>query len=333
MDDADVTTVAIDEPRGRDADRPRAIPAKGWKDIAARTLVETKEDNVALLAAGMAFYALLALVPALIATISIYGIVADPASIGEQVISALAAAPTEVRELVTTQLESIAESSGGTALFATIVGIALALWSASSGVLHMIAAINAAYDEKETRKFLKLRLLSLLLTAGTIVFLMIAFAAIALLPALLADTGLGAVGRVLANFVRWVVLLGAMLAGLAILYRIAPDRDDPQWKWVTPGALVASALWIVGSLLFSLYTANFAKYNETYGSLGAIIVVMLWLFLTAYAVILGAELNSEVERQTVRDTTEGSEQPLGERGAHSADTVGETADELHPRDD
>jgi membrane protein len=195
-----------------------------------------------------------------------------------------------------------------------------------------MVAINAAYDEDDTRGFVKRRGLALLLTIGAILFLVIAFAAIALLPSILADTGLGDAGRIAAGAARWVVLFGGMLVALGVLYRYAPDRDQPRWSWVTPGAILATVLWIAGSALFAFYAANFGKYNETYGSLAAVVVVMLWLFLTALAIILGAELNAELERQTARDTTKGPEVPMGERRATAADTLGPTAEELRDSD-
>ena len=142
---------------------------------------------------------------------------------------------------------------------------------------------------------------------------------------MLAETGLGSAGRMVATVLRFVILGAGLVAALAVLYRYAPDRDEPRWAWVSPGALLAAGLWLAGSLLFSLYTANFGKYNETYGSLGVVVVVMLWLFLTAFVVIIGAELNAELERQTARDTTKGPELPMGTRDARSADTVGATA--------
>ncbi|MEO6122142.1 MAG: YihY/virulence factor BrkB family protein [Ilumatobacteraceae bacterium] len=325
---ADPAKASAESNRGRHADSPTQIPSTGWRDILARVRLEAKDDHVSLLAAGVAFYSLLAAVPALVAVISIYGLVADPADIGRQVVDALAAAPGEVRDLVTTQLESIAGSSSGATLLAALLGVALALWSASSGVSHLIDALNVAYDETERRGFVKRKLLALGFTVGAIAFVVVAFGVIAILPALVADTGLGGFGRVLVGVVRWAVLFAGMIAGLSILYRYGPDRDEPQWRWTSPGAILAAVLWIAGSLLFSLYTANFAKYNETYGSLGAIVVVMLWLFLTATVVIIGAEVNAELERQTLSDTTEGPSRPLGQRDAYAADTVGETADQV-----
>ena len=316
------------DPHGRTADRPTEVPRRGWKDIFSRVRLESKRDNVTLLSAGVAFYSLLAMVPAMIAGISIYGLVSDPADVERQVVESLRAAPDEVRQLISTQLSSIAENSGGAALVATIIGIAVALWSASSGLEKLMTAINVAYDEEETRGFVKRKLMALGFTLGAIVFLSVAFTVIALLPPILADTGLGATGRIIAGSVRWVVLLGGMMLALAVVYRYAPDRDDARWRWVTPGAVVAALLWIISSVGFSIYTANFGKYNETYGTLAAVVVVMLWLFLTVLAVIVGAELNAELERQTLRDTTEGRPRPLGRRGAYAADTVGETAEEV-----
>ena len=202
-----------------------------------------------------------------------------------------------------------------------VLGIVLALWSASSGMGHLINAVNTAYDEEEGRGFVRRRGLALLLTLGAIVFSVVAVGLIAVGPAALGLDDLGIVGRILVEVLRWSLLVFGMLAGLAVLYRLAPDRDAPKWRWASPGAIFATVVWIIGSVLFSVYTANFAKYNETYGSMGAVVVVMLWLLLTATVIVLGAELNCELERQTAEDTTRGPEEPMGARGAYAADTV------------
>lgn len=316
------------DPHGRTAEHPTDIPKAGWRDVAARTLAETKADNVSLLSAGVAFYALLALVPALIALVSIYGLVANPTGVESQVGDLLGAAPREVRDLIESQLQSIVEGSSRGVGLATVGGIAIALWSASSGMKHLVTAINIAYDEEETRRFLKMRALALALTLGAIAFLVVAFAGVALLPALLAGSDLDGPARTVINVIRWPGLAVAFALALAALYRYAPNRDDARWQWLSVGAILATVLWIAGSLLFSLYAANFGRYNETYGSLGAIVVVLLWLFLTAFVVIFGAELNAETERQTAEDTTEGREEPLGHREAHAADTIGPTAEQV-----
>jgi membrane protein len=314
--------------RGRAADQPTEIPPKGLRDVVARVRAEIKTDQVSLLAAGIAFYSLLAMVPAMVAVISVYGLAADPQRVRAQVLDALSAAPREVREVVSEQLESIVSSSSGANIAAVILGGLAAIWSASAGIDHLVDALNVTYDETEKRPWLKRKLLSLGFTLGAIVFVALAVGVIAVFPRLIARTGIGSAGELAVNLARWVVLLGGMVVGLSMLYRWGPDRADAKWRWVTPGAVVAAVVWVVGSIGFSLYTANFASYNETYGSLGAIVVVMLWLFLTAMCVLIGAEINSELERQTAHDSTTGAPRPLGDRDAYAADTVGGTAQQV-----
>jgi membrane protein len=314
--------------RGRHATEPTEIPPRGWKDILTRVRVEAKRDRVAMLSSAVAFHALLALAPALVALVSLYGLIADPSSIDRQVNDWLGTAPREVRELLSSQLKSITENAGAAAGLAVVIGIVVALWSASSGIAHLIEATNIAYDEEETRGFVARRVLALILTLGAVVFILVALVLVTVLPAALADTGLGLLGRMLVGILRWVLLIVGMMLALSVLYRYAPDRDRPQWTWTSPGALLATLLWVIASAGFALYTANFGKYNETYGALGAVVVLMLWLFFTALCVIVGAELNAEVERQTRQDTTQGAPLPLGSRDAEVADTVGATAEEL-----
>jgi membrane protein len=313
---------------GRRADDPAEVPATGWRDVLVRTVKEAKADGVPLLAAGVAFYFLLALAPALTALTGIYGLVADPSDAAGQVRDLLAAAPGEVQQLVEEQLETAAERRQGEAILVLLAGTVIALWSASAGVHHLLEAINTAYDEDETRGFVKVRGLALLLAVGAIGFLAVAVGVIAVLPAALADTALGDPARVAISIVRWPGLALAMAAALGLLYRVGADREDPRWRWVSLGSVAGTLLWLAGSALFSFYAANFGRYGDTYGALGTVVVVMLWLFLTAYAVILGAELNAEAERQTARDTTTGRHRPRGARGAAAADTVGPTADDM-----
>lgn len=310
--------------RGRDAPKPTAIPGTGWKDIAKRTKAQAKDDNVALLAAGVAFFALLSLVPALVALVSVYGMVADPADIERQVSDLLAAAPPEVRDLVEEQLTSITESSSGGLGLTALLGVALALWSASSGMKHIITAVNVAYDEDETRGFLKLRGTALVLTVGAVAFMVVAIGVITALPAVVADMSLGSVAEGAVSILRWPLLGMGLIVGLAILYRYGPDRDEPRWGWTAPGTIAATGLWVLASVAFSIYTSNFGSYGETYGSLGAVVVLMLWLMISAAVVIIGAELNAETEHQTAVDSTEGRGEPMGERDAYVADTVGDS---------
>jgi membrane protein len=308
--------------RGRGATSPTQVPARGWKDVAVRVKQQFKDDDVPLLAAGVAFFALLALVPSLVALVSIYGLVADPADIQANIDEALSAAPAEVRDLVSSQLSSIVESEPSGLKVGVAVGLALALWSASSGMKHLIGAVNLAYDEKERRGFLKLRGLALALTLAAIVVGAVAVAGLVVLPNALDSSGAEGVVRTVLLIVRWPLFAVIALVALAAIYRWAPDRERARWHWTSPGAILATIVWVVASVGFSIYTANFGSYNETYGALGAVVVVMLWLFITTYVIIAGAELNAELERQTARDTTTGPPQPLGERDAYAADTVG-----------
>lgn len=294
---------------------------------------EAKDDQLVFMAGGVAFFALIATVPAMVALVSLFGLLADPGEVQRQVADNLVAAPREVRQLVVDQLEGVTTSSSTGLGFALAAGVALALWSASSGMKSLLGAINTVYDERESRSFLLLRGLALALTLGAIVFLVGAFLVLTVVPAALEDSALGDVSRWAIVILRWPALALAWIAGLAVLYRLGPDRQDAQWRWVTPGAVLATVLWLAGSGLFSLYTSSFASYNETYGALGAIVITMLWLQLTAFAVLLGAELNAELEHQTLEDTTTGVERPLGRRGAVMADTVGPTAEELRARAD
>jgi membrane protein len=313
-----------EQDRGRQASSPHQVSARGWKDVVVRTWREMRRDNVPLLAAGVAFYALLALVPSLVAFVSTYGLVADPSQIQRNVDDALAAAPTEVQNLVESQLRAIVEAEPSGLRLGALVGLVVALWSASAGMKHLIEAVNKAYGEDEARGFVKLRGLALVLTVGSIVVLAVSAALLIVLPATLDDSGGQGAARTGLLIVRWPLFAAIALVGLAVIYRFAPDRQNARWRWVSPGAVMATVVWVIASVGFSIYTSNFGNYNETYGALGAIVVVMLWLYITAYVIIAGAELNAELERQTVVDSTTGPPRPLGALGAHAADTVGES---------
>ena len=309
--------------RGRSAERPSQLPAAGWRDILWRVKTEMAQDNLSLVAAGVAFYALLALFPAIAAVVSIYGLVADPQTVEQQLQSVSHILPQEARSIVEEQLKRVT-ASGSTALgLGAIVSLLLAIWSANKGTQSLITALNIVYDEDEKRGFIWLNVISLGLTVGMFLFLIVCLVAIAGLPALIGNLGLPEVVRQLAVWLRWPILGVAFVVALAMLYRFAPRRDEPRWRWVSWGAVVATVLWLIASGLFSWYVSNFGSYNETYGSLGAVAVLMMWLWLSALIVLLGAELNAEMEHQTERDTTRGGEQPVGRRGAYVADTVGE----------
>jgi membrane protein len=309
---------------GREAERPSEIPPRGWFAILKRVKAEVKEDNVTLLAAGVAFYAMLAIFPAIIAVVTVYGMVADPAQVQSQVGEFAKSLPSGADELLTGQLENVTQAGRQSLSIGLAVSLLAVLWTASGGVQGLVKGLNLVYDEKETRGFLKLRGLSLLLTLGAILMAVVAIALVAVFPAVIDDLNLGQVGELAASIARWVVLALLALAAVAVLYRYAPDRANPRWRWVSWGAMVALVLWLLGSIGFSWYVDNFGKYNQTYGTLAAVIILLLWLFLSAFAVLLGAEIDAEIERQTARDTTTGPERPMGQRDAEVADTVGES---------
>lgn len=315
-----------DPARGRNAETPAEIPAKGWKDIAWRVKDEIADDHVATFAAGVAFFGLLALFPAVGATIALAALALDPLMIEAQLGSLLTALPAEAAQILEGQLTEVAAAAGGGMKLAALFGLLVSLYSASKGMKVLLEGMNLAYDEDEKRGFLRLNLLAIGMTLGAIVGIIAALAAMVAIPAILNTVGLSQAGELLLRHGRWLVLAAMAMLGLAALYRFGPSRDAPKWRWVTPGSLVATVLWIAGSALFSIYASNFSSYNETYGTLGGVIMLLTWLWLSAFIVLLGAEVNAEIEHQTRRDTTQGPDAPLGKRGAAMADTVGAAAD-------
>lgn len=307
------------DPPGADARSPAGIPPRGWRQIVVRAYQESVTDNVSMLAGGVAFFAFLALFPALIALVSVYGLVASPEEVTAQVQSIAAGLPASAQPLVADQLTAVATSGTGALTTGLIIAVLAALFSASSGTQNLMTAVNLAYDETESRNFLRLRGTALALTLGAVVFVVVTLALVAVVPALL--DGLPLVGRILGQVVRWVLLLGLVAAALAVVYRVGPDRASPRFRWVSPGAAVATVLWIAGSVVFSVYINNFSSYNKTYGALAGVVVLMLWLYLTSYIVLLGAEINAEAEQQTRHDSTTGEPRPMGRRGAIKADTM------------
>lgn len=306
---------------GATADEPKQIPAKGWLQVTKRAWAEAKVDQVPLLAAGVAFYSFLSLFPAMIAAVTVYGLVADPATVARQTQAISDALPQDAASIITDQMKAIAEQPQGSLGLGLIIALALALWSAAGGVGNIITAVNVAYDEEETRGFVKRKALSLLLTLGAVLFAVFAVALIAVLPPVLDALVPNTAANLLIGGLRWVLLVVGIMVALAVLYRYAPDRDSPRFSWVSVGAAVATLIWLLASVAFSLYVDNFGSYSKTYGALAGVAVLMLWLWITAFIVLLGAEINSEAEQQTVKDTTVGEPQPLGQRGAVKADNL------------
>jgi membrane protein len=309
---------------GIHAEKPTDIPLRGWKQIVKRAWAENKADNMPIIAGGVAFFGFLSIFPALIAMISLYGLVASPETVTRQIEALSAQLPQSAADLIGTQLQEITSTSGSALTWSLVVAILAALWSASGGVGNIVTAVNLAYDEVETRNFFKLKVTSLLLTLGAIVFVLITFGLVAVVPIVLEALPLGGVGTVLAQVVRWVLLLSVFAGALAVLYRVAPDRDDPKLRWVSLGSIAVTIVWALVSLGFSFYVDRFGSYDKTYGAIAGVIVLMLWLYLTCYLVLLGAEINSEAEHQTAQDTTSGEAQPMGERDAKMADTLPES---------
>jgi membrane protein len=304
---------------GVGASAPTQIPARGWHEILARTYSEVNRDRVQAVAAGVTFYSLLALFPALTAFVSLYALFNDPSAIAGHLRGLDAFLPAGATDFLTDQVTRIGSGNGATLGLAFFFSLAMALWSANAGVKALFDALNVAYGEDEKRGFLRLNAVSLAFTAGILAFLLISLGAIAAIPIILDYVYLGSASEWLISVGRWPLLFIALVVGLGILYRFGPSRDDAQWKWVSPGALVAAVAWVIGSILFSWYVANFEDYNKAYGAVGAVIGLMTWMWLSATILLAGAELNAEAERQTDRDTTEGFPMPIGARGADAAD--------------
>jgi membrane protein len=315
--------MALAEPgRGRHAKNPVQIPWAGWKDILWRTYQRSNDDRLLATAAGVVFFGLLAIFPAITALVSFYGLLADPSTISRNLQTLAMMLPEGSFQIVQDQIGRVLAKGSGELGAAFLFGIALAIWSANAGMKAVIDALNVAYGEKEERGFLKLNLVSLTLTVAAIVALVLMVNAVVVLPLALDSLGLKPVSQLIVSLARWPLMFVLLMIALAVLYRFGPSRRAPQWEWLGVGTLVAVLLWIVGSAALSWYLSNFGNYTATYGSLGAAIGFMMWMWMSAIIVLLGAELNSEVERQTVTDTTVGRPKPLGSRDATAADTLG-----------
>jgi membrane protein len=311
----------VDTTQGREARVPSEIPRRGWLEILKRTRREVARDNVPLVAAGVAFYSLLALPPALAAIIALWGLIADPAEIQAQIEELGRALPPEAASVVSDQLRNVAAKSANALGWTAAIGFLLSLWSARAAVSAMIGALNIVYEEEEDRGFFKLTFLTLALTLFALLGGVLALLLVAGVPAILEFVGLGGFAETFVHIARWLVLIALAVFGLAALYRFGPARHRARWSWVTWGAGTGAMLWIIASAAFSVFVANFGKYGETYGAIAGVVLLLLWLWISALAALVGAEINSEMEHQTRRDTTTGAEKPLGARAAWVADHV------------
>ena len=315
---------AAEAAHGRHADRPRDIPSRGWWDIAKRVKNQIKRDRLSIVAAGVAFYGLLAVFPGLVALVGLYGLLVEPAQVEEHVSAISGMLPPDAANLLLGQLHDLASTDKTALGIGAIGGLLLALWSASAAVRTLMEALNVAYHEEESRGVIRFYGTALLLTLGGVIAVIVAIALVVGLPAVLKMLGLGGVLETVISLVRWPILAVLAIIGFAVVYRYGPSRAKPQWRWVSWGAAIAVALWIIGSALFSIYVTRFGNYNETYGAAGAVVILLMWFLLSSYAILIGAEINGETERQTKKDTTSGGEKPMGARRAYSADTVGES---------
>jgi membrane protein len=311
------------EQHGRHAVTPWQIPWRGWKDILIRTYEQINEDRLLAVAAGVVFYGLLALFPAITAIVSCYALFAKASTINDHLSMLSGILPGGAFDIVKEQVGRVLEKGNLKLGTAFVVSFLFALWSANGGMKAIIDALNVVYDEQEKRGFFKLNAVSLAFTFGGLLAVLIAIGTVVALPIVLATIGLGSITEILFQVGRWPLLIVLMLLGLALLYRFGPSRRSPQWQWLSVGSVFATLTWLAGSALLSYYLANYANYDATYGSLGAAIGLMMWMWMSTIVVLFGAELNSEIEHQTKVDSTEGGGKPLGRRGAHVADTVGE----------
>ncbi len=308
---------------GRHAEAPGEIPWHGWKAVLRRVFIEMLTDRVSLVAAGCAFYATLALFPAISMLISIYGLAFDTATVKPQLEILRDLLPPSAWQLIAERVDVLVRKPPTSLGLHLLFNTAVTLWSSATGTKSIIAALNLAYEERERRGWLHFQLMSFTITLIALISAVIGLALLVGLPAILGGLGIAAHQTALIRVASFGMLVLAVLSGLSLLYRYGPSRERPRWRWVTPGSMVATVLWVAVSALFSFYVAQFATYDATYGPLGTVVGVMMWFFVTVYAVLLGAELNAELELQTARDSTDGPPLPLGARGAYVADHVAE----------
>ncbi|MCJ8517405.1 membrane protein [Pseudorhizobium tarimense] len=311
--------------RGREAKNPHQIPSKGLKDVFWRLYAAINEDRVMLVAAGVTYYLLLALFPAISALVSLYGFFANPSQIAERIQFLSTVMPSDALDIFIEQLRSLASQDSSTLSIGLLAGLGIALWSSNNGMKALFQAMNVAYEEDEKRSFLKLTGISLLFTLGVMILVIVLTVAVGVVPAILTFLSIGSWAETLISLLRWPVLLLFVMGGIALLYRYGPSREPARAPWLSWGTAFATICWLLASIAVSYYLANFANYNATYGTLGALIGFMFWTWISVIIVIIGAELNAELEHQTAQDTTTGAEQPMGERGAYMADHVGKAS--------
>ena len=318
-----------ESPRALEVARPRALGFRAWWRILLRVAAEADSRNLGLIAAGVAFYTLLSIFPAIAALVALWGVFADPQTIADQLGMAQQLLPEAAYGIVERQVDTLVSSAGTTLQLTGIVSILLAVWTARNGVASMIRGLNAAYREHHRSSTIKRYLVAIGLTVLLIGVAIIAFAAVIMVPIILNFLTLPFGIEALISALKWVILLGVVLFSIGLVYRHGPNRRSARVRWLSPGALFALVTWAAGSFAFSLYLRNFGALNEVYVSIGAVIALLLWFFLSAYVVLIGALLNAEIELETIRDTTVGSPRPAGERKAYVADHVVDSDGNVH----
>lgn len=315
-----------DAARGRNAQSPSQMTWRGWRDVLWRVWDRTGTDRLMLIAAGTTYYLLLALFPALAAFVSLYGFFADPLTISDHLSYLAGLLPEGGIDIIRDQLGTLAAKSETTLSVGFLVAFAIAFWSANSGIKAIFEAMNIVYGEREKRGFIALNLIAIFYTFGAMVVGVALITAVGIVPAVLALLNLGNQADFVIRLARWPLIVLLIGVGISLIYRYGPSRERPKWRWVTWGGALATIAWLAVSIGFSFYLENFAEYNVTYGSLGAVVGFMIWTWLSVLVLLIGGELNSELEHQTAVDSTTGSPEPMGKRGAVMADTLGEPAD-------
>ncbi|MDX6752323.1 YihY/virulence factor BrkB family protein [Geminicoccaceae bacterium 1502E] len=310
-----------EEAAGRALQGPTHFPPRLWWRVAKGAGVDTLNDNVPLIAAGCAFYTLLAIFPGITILVSLYGLLFDVATVAPQLEALRPLLPDQAFAMVADRVEAVVSKPQATLGWGLALSSALALWSTAAGVKSMMTALNIVYQEPERRNFIQFSLIALLLTLGAVVGVIVTLTVVVGLPALLSFAWLGRLGEVLVTLLSWTLLGAGLVLGLGVLYRYGPSRRHARWRWITPGSLVTVILWLIVAALYSFYVANFAAYDATYGPLGAVIGAMMWFYVSAVVILFGAEINAQLELHTSRDTTVGPDRPMGQRGAHVANTV------------
>ncbi|WP_174275120.1 YihY/virulence factor BrkB family protein [Sphingomonas bacterium] len=317
-----MASTAETDPHGRDATRPTALPWSAWREILGRVWVKTSTDNISLLAAGIAFYAFLSFVPLLGALVMTYGLIADPATIADHMKTIVGLVPKDAARLILDQITSLVTTASTKKGVGLLVAMLVSLYGATRASGAIMMALNVVYEQVEKRSLIRTTLISFVMIGGAVLVAivgMLAASAVALAGKLF--DSLGPVAALGVNVATWAIAAALASAGIAATYRIAPHRHDAKWRWLSFGSAVATILWLIATVGFGIYATTLGNYNATYGSLGAVVVLLMWLWVSAYAILLGAEINAEAERQTARDTTVGPEKPLGKRGATVADQV------------